>query len=310
MQCHRMDMSNEFAGRIRAASEWTGQNALRRDLRAARVRRLIQGVYLDAVERESMAARVAAVKLVVNPHTVVCDRTAAWIHGVDVFGYDDQEVLPPVETCAFRGRSRTKRRGVDGRSRDLSERDVMILDGLKVTTPLRTALDLGCGLPRHRALGVIDQFMRKHGLSLEMLRIELPRYAGRRGVVQLRALVQVADPRSESMRESWIRLDIIDAGLPAPELQHWIEIDGVPTYRLDLAYPKHRVAIEYDGEEFHRRTPEQIEHDQERRDWLCAHGWTVIVVTKTDLGEPERWLRLLREALRPSTKRLRWSRDR
>jgi very-short-patch-repair endonuclease len=111
------------------------------------------------------------------------------------------------------------------------------------------------------------------------------------------------------MRESWVRLDIVEAGLPAPKLQHWVVIDGVPTYRLDLAYPKHRVAVEYDGEEFHRRTDEQRENDRKRRRRLRELGWTVIVIDKDGISGPDQdaWIRELPAALRPKTRRLRWT---
>ena len=119
-----------------------------------------------------------------------------------------------------------------------------------------------------------------------------------RGVIQLRQLIEIAHALSESPGESATRLVIIDAGLPAPELQHWVTVNGVPTYRLDLAYPAHRVAVEYDGREFHD-SPEQRARDAARRRWLREHGWTVIVVTKDDLASgSSRWLDLLARELR------------
>ncbi|MFL6151161.1 MAG: DUF559 domain-containing protein [Ornithinibacter sp.] len=274
------------------------------------IRRVFHGVYVAAGLSDTFELRVDALALVVSADSVVCDRTAAWLHGVDVFGHGDQEILPPVETCVYRHRSRTDRAGVDGRTRDLLPGDVMVVRGVAVTTPLRTALDLGCALGRRRALGALDQFMRVHEISHGDMISELPRYFRRRGVVQLRELIPLADPRAESLRESWVRLDILDAGLPMPELQHWIEIDGVPTYRLDLAYPKMRVVVEYDGEDFHQRTEEQKERDRTRRTWLRDHGWTVIVIDKEGLtgNDPDAWLLELRTALRSKTRRLRWAR--
>lgn len=273
------------------------------------VRRVLRGVYVDARLRDSTDLRAVALMLVSGPHEVVCDRTAAWLHGVDVFGYGDAEVLPDVETCVLRGHSPLRRRGVDGRTRDLLLEDVMVVGGVVVTTPLRTALDLGCALPRHRALGALDAFMHQHDIERqEMERLAL-RYRRRRGVIQLRALIPLADARSESMRESWVRLDIHDHGLPAPTLQYWVEHNGVPVYRLDLAYPRHRVAVEYDGEDFHRRTDEQREADERRRAWLAAQGWTVIVIDKHGLHDEtaDAWWIQLREALEPRTRRLRWA---
>jgi very-short-patch-repair endonuclease len=283
---------------------------LRTALSNKEVRRVVRGVFVRADIADTLELRAAAVALVVSPHSVVCDRTAAWIHDVDVLGSADQEILPPVETCVLRGHAPSRRDGVDGRSRDLQPRDLMRVRGVTVTTPLRTALDLGCALGRRRALGALDQFMRVHEITREDMQSELPRFFRRRGVIQLRQLVPLADGRAESMRESWVRCDILDAGLPTPKLQHWIVIDGVPTYRLDLAYPRHRIVVEYDGEEYHRRTEEQRRYDEERRNWLRRHGWRVIVIDKHGLtgSDPDRWLRELRAALRSRTKRLRWTR--
>lgn len=282
--------------------------ALRRAIGTGLVRRLMQGVFVSAATPDTFELRAQAVALVVAQGHVACDRTAAWIHGVDVLTYAEHDVLPPVETCALRWHAPTRRDGVLGRTRDLRPDDVMRVAGLCVTTPLRTALDLGCNLRRREALAALDAFMRLHGLTREQLLAEAIRYFRRRGVVQLRQLIPLADPRAESPRESWTRLAIIDAGLPAPESQFWIEIDGVPTYRLDLAYPRLRIVIEYDGKEFHDRTPEQREHDETRRAWLARNGWTVIVVGRGEFSGAalDRWLDELRRALRSTYSPLRW----
>lgn len=283
----------------------------RKQLRAAVeadvVRRVLRGVYVAHDVDDTIAVRAAAARMVIRPGSVVRDRTAAWIHGVDVLGWAETEVLPPVETCVARFNSPTRRGGVDGRTRDLELRDVMTIDDVWVTTPLRTALDLGCNLKRQTALGALDAVMHHHHLVPGQLVAELPRLAGRRGVRQLRSLLPLSDPLRESMRESWMALALHDAGLPMPQAQHWIDIDGVPTWRLDLAYPRHRIVIEYDGEQWHHRTEEQRRHDERRRGWLRAHGWAVIVVTKLELTPtgPSPWIADVREALRQRTTTMR-----
>lgn len=272
------------------------------------IRRVLRGVYVRAEVPDTVESRAACAALVIAPGSVVRDRTAAWIHGVDVFTHPEHEVLPPIETCVGRFKAPSERCGVDGGTRDLAPGDVMVVHGVAVTTPLRTALDLGCNLRRRDALAALDQFMRTFGFTRKQYTAETVRFFRRRGVVQLRQLIPLADPRAESPRESWTRLEIMDAGLPAPECQFWIEIDGVPTYRLDLAYPRHRVVIEYDGEEFHDRTPEQREHDEQRRAWLERNGWTVVVVKRGDFTGAglDRWLNELRAALRPAYSNRRW----
>jgi hypothetical protein len=263
------------------------------------VRRVLTGVYVRADVPDTVQVRALAASLVISPFSVVCDRTAAWLLGVDVFDYHELEVLPPLETYVLRGHNPTRRNECDGGTRDLLPQDYCEVEGLKVTTPLRTALDLACKLSRRQALAALDAFMRAYGLSHAELRREALRYFRRRGVVQLRQLIPLADPRAESPGESWTRLEIIVAGLPWPELQVWVEVGGVPIYRLDLAYPHARVAVEYDGREFHE-SDEDRARDAERRAWLERHGWTVIVVDK-DSFAPEAlsgWLRQLRAALR------------
>lgn len=277
-------------------------------VRDGTVRRVLRGVFVRATVEDSMELRAVAARLVVGPSSVITDRTAAWLHGIDVLTYGEKDVLPPIESCVLRGKSRSRRAGVDGRTRDLLASDVMVVSGVRVTTPLRTALDLGCHLHRKDALAALDQFMRHHGLTRRQLAVEAARFFRRRGVVQLRQLIPLADGRAESPRESWTRLAIIDAGLPCPEPQHWIEVDGVPTYRLDLAYPRLRVVIEYDGEQFHDRTPEQRCHDADRREWLEKQGWTIVLVRKGDFTGAglDRWIQELRSALRPSYSNRRW----
>ncbi|MGZ4504626.1 MAG: DUF559 domain-containing protein, partial [Nocardioidaceae bacterium] len=216
--------------------------------------------------------------------------------------YHEFDVIPPVEVWTLRGRNRVSRKGCRGGERDLLDRDIQVINGIRVTAPLRTALDLGCRLPRRQALAALDAFMRECGVTREEMLRELPRYFRRRGVVQLRQLVPLADPRSESSGESWTRLEIIDADLPTPEPQWWVYVDGRPVFRLDLAYAHARVCVEYDGREFHEGD-EQQDHDEKRREWLRLRGWDVIIVTKDDFTAEarDRWIAELRAALRMSS---------
>ena len=265
------------------------------------VRRMSIGVYVDADVEETFDLRASAIALITRAHQIVCDRAAAWLWGIDVFPYADLDLLP-IETCALRGKGPCRRSEVDGRTRDLLPSDVTDVHGVRVTTPLRTALDLGCLLERKDALAALDGFRRRFGITIAELTAGAARFRRRRGVVQLKELIPLSDPRAESARESWTRLAISDEGLLAPEPQVWIEIDGVPTYRLDFAYRRRRIAVEYDGWDSHRRTRKQRERDEARRTWLREHGWTVIVIRVGDFTEPglSRWLGELKDALASS----------
>jgi hypothetical protein len=272
---------------------------LRELVATGKVRRVLRGVYQRADVPDTTLHRAWAARLVVSPDAVVCDRTAGWLWDVDTFEYHELEVLPPLDTFVLRGAARVSRAGCRGGERDLLPGDIQTLHGLRVTTPLRTALDLGCLLSRRAGLAALDGFMRVHGLTHADLEAELPRYRRRRGVVQLRQIVPLADARAESPGESWTRIAIHDDGLPAPEPQFWVcTPDGQPIFRLDLAYPLHKVAVEYDGRAYHDSL-QQRQHDERRRRWLREHGWTVIVVRHDCLKGPalDRWLGELRAAL-------------
>ena len=252
---------------------------LRKAIESRELVRPLRGAYLRSDVELTPIIRAQVAGLVLGPTAVLCDRTAAWVLGVDCLRYAELDILPPLESCVLPGHEPTERPGVVGRTRDLREEDVTLIGGVRVTTPLRTAADLLCLLPRRQALAAADALMREHGFTTAELRRLLVRYFRRRGVVQARNLAPLVDPRAESAGESWTRLEIIDHGLAVPEPQYWVGIDGERVYRLDLAYPHARIAVEYDGAEHHTSASDR-RRDEHRRAWLRAHGWLVIVVTK------------------------------
>ncbi|WP_125565945.1 hypothetical protein [Nocardioides baekrokdamisoli] len=279
----------------------------RRPDRNSRLRRISHGVYVPATDPETLMARARAIVANSRRGNVAVDRTAGWLHGIDTYGWSEAHDDPPLEFCAPPGGPRIERSDVRGRNRTLHPSDLMELHGVTLTTPVRTALDLGCVLRRREALAALDSFARLHGVTASDMRANLPRFRGRRGVVQLRELIDYMDPRSESPRESWLRLAIIDAGLPAPEPQVWIPIGDEPTYRLDLAYRLARVAVEYDSTEFHSTVEQRVRDERRRRD-LEALGWTFIVVKEGDF-QPQRldeWTTRLRTALASTYSSRRW----
>jgi hypothetical protein len=246
------------------------------------VRRVLRGVYAVTQAPDSVLFRAHALELVVPECAVVTDRTAAWLHGVPILERGAHLDAPPVSVCETVD-SRVRRPGVDGRRRQLLERDVMELHGLRVTTPLRTGLDLGRGLWRFDALSALDGVLHI-GVDYDELQVETLRFTGHRGVRQLRGLAPLADGRAESPGESALRLHWLDAGLPSPELQYRILDDrGHEIYRLDVPLPNVRYAAEYDGEE-HHSSEEDLAHDEKRRDWIRRQrGWTIDAFRKDDV---------------------------
>jgi hypothetical protein len=263
------------------------------------LRRVLHGVYLRVDVPLDIAARAACLVKVVPEHAVVCDHTAAWLLGVECQPPASLDGPLDLDVVRVGGHDRTRRDGIHGGKRDLQDDEIWVVGGLRVTSPVRTACDLACRRGRRQALAVLDAFMRHCGLTRDDYRRMSPRFRGRRGCTQLRELLEHADGRAESLRESWVRLEVIDAGLPVPELQVWVRLPGHGRRRLDLAYPGRRVALEHDGDEHHSDDVD-VAADAERREALRLAGWYVIVIRKEDFDGPrlDRWLRELRDVLR------------
>ena len=111
----------------------------------------------------------------------------------------------------------------------------------------------------------------------------LPRDARRASAARLRPARGSAAPSrraSRSLRLRWLDL----RALPRPELQIEVERPVSWSYWLDLGVEELRFAVEYDGEEWHRRTPEQRARDRKRRTWLRdERGWIIEPVTKENV---------------------------
>jgi hypothetical protein len=223
--------------------------------------------------------RSRALALVVPPTAVIADECAAWARGVDLVARGDHVIPPPVTVVQPHGTGRVRKQGADGRRRLLLPRDVETLHGIRLTTSLRTGLDLARTRSRTRGIAALDAMLRTKDFTHDEMLREVGRFKGFRGVVRLRTLAPLADPRAESPAESVMRLLWLDAGLPAPTLQIPVtDDDGWEAYRLDLGLPEIRYAAEYDGVAWHS-SPTHRARDRRRRAWLRAErGWIIDVL--------------------------------
>lgn len=247
------------------------------------IRRVLVGVYAASQCEDSVLSRAQALGLVLSPNDLICDQTAAWLHGIPILRRGSHLQAPPIDTCRTVD-SRHERPGIAGKRRfTLLPRDIEVVHGLRVTSALRTALDLGRRLWRYDALAALDGALRV-GVDPELLLEEIRRFKGQRGVVQLRELAPLADGRAESPGESALRLRWHEAGLPRPEPQHEITDQwGNLVYRLDVPLPELCFGAEYDGEENHT-ADDDVEHDQTRRaDLWDRFGWEVRGFRKNDV---------------------------
>jgi very-short-patch-repair endonuclease len=167
--------------------------------------------------------------------------------------------------------------GIVTRRDRLARNEVMTLAGMRATTPVRTAFDLGRliggdeGIERLDALGNVARF------RVEDVAAVAHRHAGSPGVPRLRMALPMYDAGSESPRETWLRLLLIRAGYPRPRTQIPIfDETGEPIDFLDMGWDDVKIAVEYDGDQ-HRDRP-QWRKDILRSEYLAHLGWTHIRV--------------------------------
>jgi very-short-patch-repair endonuclease len=123
-------------------------------------------------------------------------------------------------------------------------------------------------------------------------------HAGRRGIVTVRELIPMARPEAESPMESEARLVMLDGGLPEPQLQYEIVDRDARLWRVDFAWPDRRVAVEYDGFDWHS-SPEALRKDRQKRAALEEIGWRVISIVSDDVRcQPDVMVRRIDAQLR------------
>ncbi|QWZ07030.1 type IV toxin-antitoxin system AbiEi family antitoxin domain-containing protein [Nocardioides panacis] len=281
-----------------AVAAGVSRHRLRRLEEEALVRRVLKGVYVAAQVPDSLTLRTRALRLVVPRDAVVTDWTACWFH-TGVLRAGQHVEVPPLSVFRPAGHDRLRNTLCASGERGFALGDLTHVGGLRVTTPLRTAWDLGRLAHRDRAIGALDALLRHGSFTRGELVAGVERFTGMRGVVQLRALAPLADARAESPGESTLRLRWLDLpSLPPPTPQVSITVGAVEVYRVDLGVPELRYGCEYDGEEFHGAAHEA--HDLRRRaDLRGRFGWDVDAVRKRDVSGPTRDVeRVLVEGIR------------
>jgi hypothetical protein len=129
-------------------------------VRQGHLRRVVRGVFVATDVRDTLRMRAQALKLVVPDDAVVTDRTAAWLHGVDVLLPGEDQVVPPVQVFDRKRGGRLRRPETVSGQRMMPDSDVMVVDGVRVTTPLRTAVDLGRTRHQERGFAQAEAMVR------------------------------------------------------------------------------------------------------------------------------------------------------
>lgn len=157
------------------------------------------------------------------------------------------------------------------RARILAPRDVRVHQGLPLTTPARTLLDLSPVLTARQLERAFDRALVARSMFLGDVAELLSRVPGQAGAPSLKAVLEhERGPTVTRSEAEEIVLELVrDADLPEPEVN--VEIAG---YEVDFLWRAQGLVVEIDGFRFHS-TARRFEHDHRKDAALRAAGLEV-----------------------------------
>lgn len=201
----------------------------------------------------------------------------------------------PAELCRA---NRHAPAGIVVHSYDLGAREICTVNGIRITTPGRTAFDIGRSSPPNRSIPILDALANATNFKVSDVVALADAKPGARGVRQLRSVLNLVDGGAESPQESRVRLLLVRAGLPRPETQiEFTDEFGITRIRVDMGWRKWRVAVEYDGIQ-HWSDRYQRSWDIDRIAMLEAMGWAIVRVSAEMLSRPDVIIERVRGKLR------------
>lgn len=250
----------------------------------------MRGVFHATQLHDGLGLRLSCLSLVVPDDAVITDRTAGWLHGAPmILAPGDHLRVPPVSMHLLPGRRLRNPLSSSG-ERTFLPHEVVEIQGLLVTSKLRTTVDLGMRLRRERAFAAMCAMANVADFERDELLFEIRergRFAGYRGVRQARGLAPSVRPGYGSACECVLGLAWEDQpGMPPLTLQHPVA-HPTGTYFLDLSCPELKYGAEYNGERWHGE--DRTRYDADRAAWLVEHqDWIIDVFETADVFGPMR----------------------
>lgn len=165
------------------------------------------------------------------------------------------------------------------RNETLSDGEITAVNGVPVTSPARTAFDLGRRPGLTVAVIRIDALARATGLTAKDVYPLVHSRRGARGMKQLRRVLPLIDAGAESPQETRTRLVLMRGGLPRPQTQIEVRnVWGAVLARIDMGWEEWLVGVEYDGAQ-HWLDPRIRADDIDRTAELERRGWRLVRVS-------------------------------
>jgi len=257
---------------------------IKRRLRAGLLLRMQPGVYAVPGAPSTFEQRVTAACLAGGPGAAVSHRSAARVWGLRGANTQRTEITAP-------GTSQPRLVGaVVHRSLVLAPVDVRVHQGITVTRPERTLVDVAGVVPIDVATSMLESAVHLGLTTPEHIWRYLSRYGGPgcRGAGRVRSILEARGPTArptESGLEDLALRVLFRYGARPPVRQYVIHVPGRPPIRLDMAYaPPVKLALEVDSALWHSDS-ESYRRDRAKWNLLVALGWTLLILTDFDLHE-------------------------
>lgn len=277
-----IERNGGFFRRAEALDCGENDRSLQAAVRAGHLTRLRHGAYamteslgpLDEAARHLLLAR--AVVAAQRGQVALTGPSAALLHGYAVHGHD-LEVVHVVRLDGGPGRRET---GVNHHvlggtvAADLEERS-----GLLTLNRARTVWEVACNSDLEGGVVTIDSALHLDPSLVEQLREYAGRYGRHAGSRTARISMLLADPRAESAGESVTRVQCYRFGIPKPELQFRVLIDGLLVGISDFYWEECRHLGEFDGKVKYQRllrpgeTPSDAVVREKRREDLMRSSY-------------------------------------
>jgi hypothetical protein len=266
-------------------------------LRGRDLQRPFHGVRVRADGPLLLEQRCRAKLVTMRPGDVFSHATACALYKIPV----PRNLLEDrIHVASFHPARIPRGRGVRGHRLKPDGTQVTRWRGLPLVSPEDAWCQLGPTASERDLVVAGDALLGRHDpLSTpDRMRAAVDRYVGRRGHPRLVAAIERVRAGTDSPAESELRLDLVDYGLPEPDVNVVIrDRRGRQMAIGDLVYRRYRVLVEYDGEQ-HRVDDDQFGRDVDRLDDVMHDGWRVIRFTKKHRGAERRArLERVREAL-------------
>jgi very-short-patch-repair endonuclease len=273
----RAEMQHGVVDRRQALECGVTKSTLQRWVAHGRLVQVHAGVYRWPAAPTTWRQSLVAACLACGPGAVASHRSAAALWAL---GSGDDV----VEISVRRPRGPAPAGVVIHRSRDLVPSHTTVRNGVPVTNPLRTLVDLGAVCSRWEVEDALDRGLVARRFTVAAAEWMLHDVArpGRRGCGVLRTVLDeraLGTARPDGLLEPRMARLLRTYGFPPAVFRH-----PVPAARaeLDFAYPELRLGIEVDGYEVHG-TPRAMTSDHERHRRLVAAGWTIVRFTWHDV---------------------------